>query len=421
MTRARPLRARDHPLRAVDGTEAVRGSDARRREPAILRDVPVPVLNLRGDLPRDLNRIISRCLEKNPRDRFQTARDVYNELRYVRREIESGIAPAGPPSSGPVTPPPSPPAPASSASRSSVQPSSTPAGTKAPSIAVLPFVNRSRGEEDEYFADGLADELLNVLTKIRGLRVAARASSFQFKGKNEDLAVIGEKLNVATLLERAEGGQPGPDLRAAHQGGGPDPALVGDLRPLARRHLRRSGRHRAVGGKGAAHRAPGRSPGLESERDRPGGGRGCGAGHGQDAEAHRLYLQGKYFIDRLTPEDSARGIRYLQEALAIDPSHAGAWVELSRPTPTPGATVGSPSWRDIARGARGREARPGLAPDLAEAHVRLSIIQRLHDYDWEGAEASIRRALELAPAVPMPCARRAPWPICAAGRKRRRP
>ncbi len=153
---------------------------------AILRDVPVPVLSLRGDLPRDLERIIVRCLEKNPRDRVQTARDVYNELRYVLRETERGIAAPAPVSFGTA-------APVSSTSAASPQ--------DVPSIAVLPFVNLSRGEEDEYFSDGLADELLNVLTKIRGLRVVARASSVQFNGTNEDLAIIGQRLNVATLLD----------------------------------------------------------------------------------------------------------------------------------------------------------------------------------------------------------------------------
>src|SRR5262249_39731539 len=162
-----------------------------------------PVLTVRGDLPRDLDRIITRCLEKNPRDRIQTARDVYNELRYLKREIERGAASPTPastpaPSSGVpsvqadagTTPSPAP-APPSSAPASAMSGSSsirsalaTPPPNDVPSIAVLPFVNRSRGEEDEYFSDGLADELLNVLTKIRGLRVAARASSFQFKGKN---------------------------------------------------------------------------------------------------------------------------------------------------------------------------------------------------------------------------------------------
>src|SRR5262245_17315613 len=72
---------------------------------------------------------------------------------------------------------------------------------RAASIAVLPFMNMSRDQEDEYFADGLAEELLNVLSKIGGLRVAARTSAFQFKGKHDDIAVIGRKLNVDTVLE----------------------------------------------------------------------------------------------------------------------------------------------------------------------------------------------------------------------------
>jgi len=70
-----------------------------------------------------------------------------------------------------------------------------------PSIAVLPFVDMSSEKNQEYFSDGLAEELLNDLAKIPGLRVAARTSSFQFKGKNEDLRTVGEKLNVGAILE----------------------------------------------------------------------------------------------------------------------------------------------------------------------------------------------------------------------------
>ncbi|HVR93935.1 MAG TPA: hypothetical protein VHI75_08825, partial [Casimicrobiaceae bacterium] len=70
-----------------------------------------------------------------------------------------------------------------------------------PSIAVLPFVNMSRDEENEYFADGLAEELLNVLSKIRGLRVASRTSAFSFKGTKVDIPTVAQKLNVANILE----------------------------------------------------------------------------------------------------------------------------------------------------------------------------------------------------------------------------
>ncbi len=76
-----------------------------------------------------------------------------------------------------------------------------PSEKEMPSIAVLPFVNMSRDEENEYFADGLSEELLNVLAKIRGLRVASRTSAFSFKGKDVDIPTVAQKLNVATVLE----------------------------------------------------------------------------------------------------------------------------------------------------------------------------------------------------------------------------
>ena len=109
---------------------------------SILRDTPEPLSRVRADLPGDLERIVDRCLEKNPRERIQTALDVYNELRRLRATLERG----------------------ESARRRRLR-------TRVASIAVLPFVNRSASAEDEYFSDGLADELLNVLAKIRGLRV----------------------------------------------------------------------------------------------------------------------------------------------------------------------------------------------------------------------------------------------------------
>ena len=109
------------------------------------------------------------CLEKDPRKRAATAVEVGNELRRLRRALERETL--------------------------------TPASERIASIAVLPFVNRSRVEADEYFSDGLADELLNVLAKIRRLRVAARTSSFHFKGKDTTIAEIGRALQVATVLE----------------------------------------------------------------------------------------------------------------------------------------------------------------------------------------------------------------------------
>ena len=373
---------------------------------SILRDVPAPMLSLRRDLPRDLNRIIERCLEKSPKDRFQTARDVSSELRYIQRETESaGGAAHSPASSGPILASPATPPPASSASVpvSSGSRASAVAAVAStldvPSIAVLPFVNRSRGEEDEYFSDGLADELLNVLTKVRGLRVAARASSYQFKGKNEDLAVIGERLNVATLLDGS-----------VRKSGNRVRISVQLVKAADRVQLWSETYDRSLEDIFAVQDDIAQSVvkelrttllGEPSDSDASGQARVDVAvaahGHGQNPEAHRLYLQGKYFVARLNPDDTARGMRYLKEALALDPTHAAAWAELSRAH----ANSGGYGWEPVMEAYRNaREAVTRalqLAPDLAEAHVRLAGIQRAHDWDWAGAEASVRRALELAP------------------------
>ena len=374
---------------------------------AILRDVPVPVLSLRGDVPRDLDRIITRCLEKNARDRIQTARDVYNELRYVQREAEraQGLAAPGSTPAGPATPQPLPsPAPAPPSSRSFTAPSSSvsPPPRDAPSIAVLPFVNRSRGEEDEYFSDGLADELLNVLTKVRGLRVAARASSFQFKGKNEDLAVIGQKLNVATLLDgsvRKAGNRVRISVQLIHASDRVQLwsetydrtlddifAVQDDIAQSVVKELRTT-----LLGEEPDSKASGLAQADVAAAAR---------GHGDNPEAHRLYLQGKYLLDRMSREDTGKGIEYLKEALAMDPKHALAWTELSRAH----ALSGGYGWDPVNDAYRkAREAANKaleLAPDLPEAHVRLSSVQRMYDWDFRAAEESSRRALQLAPGSP---------------------
>jgi hypothetical protein len=139
---------------------------------------------------------VSRCLEKEVRERIPSALDVNHELRRVRKTVERGAS-ARPPS------------------------------RDLASIAVLPFANRSASADDEYFSDGLADELLNVLAKIKGLRVTAR-TPHSLQRKQVTAAEIGRALNVATLSrERPQGRQPDPRLRAARE-------RVRQLTPLVR-------------------------------------------------------------------------------------------------------------------------------------------------------------------------------------------
>ncbi len=132
---------------------------------AITSDEPEPLARYKADVPSELQRIVSKCLSKQPEERYQSAADLIADLRQAGRK-----------SAG-----------AGSASQ--------------PSIAVLPFTNMSADPENEYFADGLTEELLNVLARNPELKVTGRTSSFAFKGKQEDLREIGKKLGVGTLLE----------------------------------------------------------------------------------------------------------------------------------------------------------------------------------------------------------------------------
>ncbi|HET7252021.1 MAG TPA: protein kinase [Gemmatimonadales bacterium] len=353
------------------GRRPFTGATAADITSAILRDIPAPLTRVREDLPADLERIVSRCLEKDPRQRFQTALDVSNELRTLQRLLEHREA--GAPKKA--------------------------TSEKVASIAVLPFVNRSASADDEYFSDGLADELLNVLSKIRGLRVVARASSFQFRGKDVDLAVIGAKLNVATLLDGS--------VRKAQNRVRISVQLVkvsdsshlwsetydrrlddifavqDDIAQSVVKELRKT-----LLGEPADADASGE---VKAEVSR------AARGRGTNHEAHRLYLLAQHLYDRANREDVTKAIEYLKEALAQDAQFALAWEVLSRAYSRE-ADVG---WVPIADGygrARGAVERAlALEPDLAEGHAMMGWIRMLYDWDWRGAEASYARALELAP------------------------
>jgi serine/threonine protein kinase/tetratricopeptide (TPR) repeat protein len=150
---------------------------------AILHE-PAPGLSQSGRArPAELDRLIARCLEKEPARRFQTARDLAGALRGLGQAALTG-SPRQLDTSAPCETP---------------RPQAAP--PLAPSVAVLPFRNMSPDPENEYFSDGLAEELINALTKVEGLRVASRTSAFAFKNKNEDVRRIGEQLNVRTVLE----------------------------------------------------------------------------------------------------------------------------------------------------------------------------------------------------------------------------
>ncbi|HVN21040.1 MAG TPA: serine/threonine-protein kinase, partial [Dongiaceae bacterium] len=149
------------------GRRAFQATTSAELVSAVLRDTPPVVTDLRPELPAELARLIRRCVEKDPPHRWQTARDVANELRDLE---QSGRRASAPEKSG-------------------------------PSVAVMPFQNLSPDPEGEYFSDGLAEEILNALSQVEGLTVAARASSFYLKGKSMEMTEIASRLRVANVLQ----------------------------------------------------------------------------------------------------------------------------------------------------------------------------------------------------------------------------
>jgi TolB-like protein/Tfp pilus assembly protein PilF len=352
---------------------------------AILRDVPPPPSSLRGDVPKDLERIISRCLEKDPERRVQTAKDVRNELELVRRAV-------APPAAAPA-----PPVAARMASAVAAP------AHDATSIAVLPFANRSADPADEYFSDGLADELLSVLVKIRGLRVAARTSSATFKGKDVTIAEVGKALHVATVLEGSVR-KAGNRVRISVQ-----LVKVEDGYPLWSETYDRTLEDIFAVQDDIAQSVVkelrttllGEAPDSNASGEAKAEVAAAAVGRGENAEAHRLYLQGAYFLERFTQGDTASAIRYFEQALALDASHALAWAELARALSLQAAY----GWVGVDDGyARARAAAQrslALAPNLVETHLVLAQIQVYYDWDWKSGERSTLRALEIAPGSPV--------------------
>jgi non-specific serine/threonine protein kinase len=158
---------------------------------AILTQEPPPLVRYSSAAPAELQRIITKALRKDRQERYQTMRDMFLDLKSLKDdfELQSRLARAAASDWGNKV---------LDSAGSSVAAGSKP---QPRSIAVLPFTNTSADAENEYFCDGLAEELLHALTKVEGLKVAARTSAFSVKGKNIDIREIGQKLNVTALLE----------------------------------------------------------------------------------------------------------------------------------------------------------------------------------------------------------------------------
>ena len=264
------------------------------------------------------------------------------------------------------------------------------------SVAILPFANRSGNAEDEYFSDGLADELIHVLSKIKGIRVAARASSFHFRSKGARPAEIGRALRVATILDgsvRRVGSRVRISVQLVSAADGDSLwsesydrafddlfAFQDDIARSVVRELRIT----LLGKPEAAWQT--QSDVAKAVR-----------GRANTPEAQRLYIHARHFVDRFNRPEMGKAIEYLREALAIEPTFALAWAELARAYAAEADAGWVPSVQAYERSREAAQRALTLDPNLAEAHVRMGRVRRNYEHDLEGAKASYAMALELDP------------------------
>ena len=350
---------------------------------SILDHSPKPIFtNLQ--IPAELERITLRALEKNKLHRYRTAAELLNDLKTLnkRLEFEAEFKRTSP---------------ANKATR--IYPVHAAEAKEGNTVAVLPFINMSSNQDSDYFSDGLAEELINVLFKIRGLRVAARTSAFSFKGKQTTISEIGRALNVASVVEgsvRIAGNRVRISVQLVktadgyHLWSNTYDRLMDDIfavqDDIARRVVEEL-REMLLGKELTAFAS--KQIGTEVAV--------AVRGRADNAEAQRLMLLGRYFLDRTTREDTSKAIYYFRQALDLDAEYALCQAELGRAY----SIEAGRGWVPVEKGfASSREATIRalqLEPNLAEGYAQLGRIQIAYDRDFQGAEISYQKALHLAP------------------------
>jgi TolB-like protein/Tfp pilus assembly protein PilF len=256
-----------------------------------------------------------------------------------------------------------------------------------PSIAILPFANMSGDKEQEYFSDGLAEEIINLLAQIPGLKVTARTSAFAFRGKEQDIRTIAEVLHVGTILEGSIR-KSGNRIRVTAQ-------LINatdGYRMWCQRYDRELADVFAMQDEIAAAIAEALEAkligGLAARRYQP------------NLRAYDLFLRGKHELSKLTPTSAARAKDFLEQAIALDPGYSEPHAELGQYYFLRWASGVDPVSETMpAARAQARKALE-LSPADPRAHALLCAVAGVYDHDWKEAERQYRLALAADPMPP---------------------
>jgi len=272
-----------------------------------------------------------------------------------------------------------------------VHPKPTAQAIASNSIAVLPLTNESGDASQQYFSDGLSEDLISALSELPGLKVIGRTSSFQFRDSKDDSKTIGAKLGVARLLEgsvRHAGDIVRVSAELIDTSDGSTQWSARYDRPYKDLFALQDDVTSAVAGALRAKLLPGEH--AAAQNDRPPGG---------SVEAYNALLQGRFYTFRNTEADLRRAIESYTQATQLDPRYGLAWSELAQAWTTVGGGFleGAPAQEAFAKARAAVDRALSLSPELAGAHLARGYLHLDADLDWHAAEAEYRRALELAP------------------------
>jgi serine/threonine-protein kinase len=342
---------------AVTGKTPFSGSSAMALMVSHLLETPLPLRVVRPSLPVGLEAVIGKAMAREPARRFATAAEYAAALAALEAGNDPGVR---------------------------LEPRTEPH-----SIAVLPFTNLSPDPDNEYFSDGMTDELMNALAKLPGLRVAARGSAFSFKGKERDVKAIGQQLRVRTVLEgsvRRSGNRLRISAQLVDTGDGyqlwsetydREFNDVFELQEEISRTIADSLKVKLGGDEDVALVEPGT----------------------QNLEAYTLCLKGRYHSAKRTPEGFKLAIGYLEQSIGLDPGYPAAWAELGACHALRGFDEFGdlPPRETMPRARTAVQKALELDPSLGEAHTWLGAIALLFDWDHEQAERELVRAISLKP------------------------
>jgi serine/threonine protein kinase len=386
----------------ASGRPAFSGSSTALLFDAILHQDPASLSRLNPEIPAEIEQAINKALQKDRKVRCQSAADLRADLLRLKRDRDSAKTAGAAHRSAKLQ----------SSFRRSILPvaaafvlialfvavyftpfrqrfiasSSTP---RVASLAVLPLENLSRDPDQEYFAEGMTDELITDLSKLPGLRVISRTSVMQYRGTQKPLPQIARELDVDAIIE-------GTVLRS-----GDRVRITAQLISLPNeRHLWAETYERDLRDILSLQNAVSRSIAQQIRIQlSPQQQARLSASHAVVPEAHEAFLKGRYFANRLSPDSLEKAVRYFNEAINADPTYAPAYAELAETYGWATASQFIPSQEGLAKAKSAALHALEIDPNLGEAYNALAWVKYVHDWDFEGAEQDFKRALAFSPGI----------------------